>query len=410
MNPNIYVIDEIMGKGKTSAAINYINQSSDNERFLIITPYVTEIQRYITCCKGKHFVEPYNRNKTKLASIKELIGSGENIVSTHALFQKFDEEVIYLCNLFNYTLIMDEVADVVEDYKLGEKDLNILRNSHCIEIDEDTGKVTWVDDNYGDIYEEGRFDDVRNLCNFGSLFYCGGKLLVWLFPVETFKAFKNVYIMTYMFDVQIQKYYYDYYGLKYTKMYIHGNSMDNYHYATVPDTEYKMPNYKELIHIVDMPTLNDIGDKQTSLSSTWYKRYSKTEVMKQLKNKTYNFYRNITGSNSDNFIWCTFTDYFEELKGNGYRKRFVAINTRATNLYKDCHNVAYLVNRYLRPPIKNFFTTRGVEVDEDGYALSEMLQFIWRSAIRECKPIELYIPSSRMRGLLKQWIEENSNQ
>ena len=39
-----------------------------------------------------------------------------------------------------------------------------------------------------------------------------------------------------------------------------------------------------------------------------------------------------------------------------------------------------------------------------------MLQFIWRSAIRNGEEIWVYIPSIRMRNLLKQWIEENSPQ
>lgn len=43
---------------------------------------------------------------------------------------------------------------------------------------------------------------------------------------------------------------------------------------------------------------------------------------------------------------------------------------------------------------------------EEQFALSEMIQFIWRSAIRDNKPIKLYIPSVRMRNLLEKWIEE----
>ena len=58
--------------------------------------------------------------------------------------------------------------------------------------------------------------------------------------------------------------------------------------------------------------------------------------------------------------------------------------------------------------IKNFFVSHNVDVDEDGFAVSEMLQFIWRSAIREGNEIWIYIPSLRMRGLLSKWIEENT--
>ena len=62
----------------------------------------------------------------------------------------------------------------------------------------------------------------------------------------------------------------------------------------------------------------------------------------------------------------------------------------------------------MNPVVKNFFVKHKITIDEDGYALSEMLQFIWRSAIRDGKEIWIYIPSVRMRSLLKQWINENS--
>ena len=46
-----------------------------------------------------------------------------------------------------------------------------------------------------------------------------------------------------------------------------------------------------------------------------------------------------------------------------------------------------------------------VNVNEETYALSEMLQWIWRSAIREGNEIWIYIPSRRMRKLLQNWLE-----
>lgn len=38
-----------------------------------------------------------------------------------------------------------------------------------------------------------------------------------------------------------------------------------------------------------------------------------------------------------------------------------------------------------------------------------MIQWIWRTAIRDGKEIDIYVPSRRMRELLEQWIEEVSN-
>jgi hypothetical protein len=151
-----------------------------------------------------------------------------------------------------------------------------------------------------------------------------------------------------------------------------------------------------------------IGDRETDLSKSWYERNKKNVSIKILKNNMLNFFKNIRGGKSSDNIWTTFKDYHSCLIGKGYTKGFLPLNSRATNEYRDRTSVAYPVNRYLNPFVKNFFTTNNIEVDEDGYALSEMLQFIWRSAIRQGKEIWVYIPSVRMRNLLKKWIEENS--
>ena len=54
--------------------------------------------------------------------------------------------------------------------------------------------------------------------------------------------------------------------------------------------------------------------------------------------------------------------------------------------------------------IKQFFIDKNVTIDEDTWALSELLQWIFRSAIREHKEINIYIPSERMRNLLLEWL------
>ena len=61
------------------------------------------------------------------------------------------------------------------------------------------------------------------------------------------------------------------------------------------------------------------------------------------------------------------------------------------------------------PDIKKFITHYDINFDEDLFALSALLQWIWRSQIRDGKPIQIYIPSERMRGLLKGWIGESVN-
>ena len=62
------------------------------------------------------------------------------------------------------------------------------------------------------------------------------------------------------------------------------------------------------------------------------------------------------------------------------------------------------MNRRYNPVIYQWFKEKGITIDENEYALGEMTQWIWRSAIRDNGNIEIYIPSNRMRELLVNWL------
>lgn len=403
-NCEVKIVDAIMGAGKSQSIINYIN-SSEDVKFLVITPYLDEVKRYRTWCPNKNFKTPSFDGGSKLDDIKKLISRGENIISTHALFQKFDNELVDMCRATNYTLIMDEVANVVDEYSISKQDFQVLKDTY-VDINPETRQLVWRSEHSE---YNGKFSDEKRLCDLGSLVCYGSSLMVWLFPIETFNSFREIYILTYRFDLQMQKYYYDYYGLPYKYLSVAGDSMDTYHLVDYSDgINHIKYDYKKLIHICEHEKLNMIGDRETDLSKSWYERNKKNVSMKILKNNMLNFFKNIRGGKSSDNIWTTFKDYHSYLIGKGYTKGFLPLNSRATNEYRDRTSVAYPVNRYLNPFVKNFFTANNIEVDEDGYALSEMLQFIWRSAIRQGKEIWVYIPSVRMRNLLRKWIEENS--
>ena len=394
----VNIVDELMGKGKTSAAINFINESSNDVHFLYITPYLTEVNRIIESCPDKHFKQPERIKGTKVSGIKELFDKKENIVSTHSLFRYFDEEIVDLAYTNNYVLIMDEVADVIEQYYISSDDLkNILDN--YAHVDPETKILIWDYDEY-----KGEFDKIKKLCKLNSLMVYNNVAMLWLFPITTFKAFRKTYILTYMFSSQTQAYYYSYYNVKYNRLYVRYEN-GKYEFTDKPVKSTSQYDFKKLINIIDNPKLNAVGDLDNSLSKMWYERNKNNSIMKTIKNNTYNYFKNIVKSPSHKNIWTTFKDYQKLVSGQGYSKGFVSSNMRATNEYMDRDCIAYLVNKFFNPYIKNFFKTNGVEVDEDGYAISEMLQFIWRSAIRRGQPINIYIPSKRMRYLLTTWID-----
>ncbi|MDE6149553.1 MAG: hypothetical protein K2F81_05595, partial [Ruminococcus sp.] len=65
----VKVCDAIMGTGKSSAAITYLNEHKD-EKFIYITPYLDEATRIKKNCPSLRFVEPseklpkYNHRKS----------------------------------------------------------------------------------------------------------------------------------------------------------------------------------------------------------------------------------------------------------------------------------------------------------------------------------------------------------
>ena len=208
----VNVVDSIMGAGKTSAAINYINASSDDIKIIYITPYITEIDRIIDRCKSKKFEQPkkYTDHTPKIVHLKDLLNKGKNIATTHALFHHFDDEVIDLCYSQGYVLFMDEVTDVNEPYSIEKTDLEILLDKFA-KVDKKTGLLEWItDDDYN-----GRFKEEKRLCEMGCLAMYGSSVMLWMFPIKIFNAFRESYILTYMFGAQMQKYYYDYYGIEY---------------------------------------------------------------------------------------------------------------------------------------------------------------------------------------------------
>lgn len=397
----ITIVDAMMGQGKTSWAIQLMNKK-DNKRYIFVTPYLTEIQRIQTDVTTREFATPeakYSKDtktSTKLNGLKKLLEEGKDIATTHKLFKTLDDEILLLLKLQKYTLILDEVMDVVEEQQIKRDDIRTLREMKLIDVD-GKGKVIWNDLEY-----DGAYNNIKEMSRSGILYLHNNIVFIWTFPVEVFEVINEVYILTYLFEGQLQKYYFDLYKLGYIfKSVIEVSPRV---YELIDYVKPSKDNIKQLIYLYE-GNLNDIGSPRTALSVSSLRGLKlNNKVAKTLRNNTANFFRHkCKGSKADN-MWTTVKDAKNVLKGKGYTTGFVPMNARATNEYKDKSNLAYLVNRFLRPTTKQFFENHGVNVNEDMFALSELVQWIFRSRIREGQPINLYIPSKRMRTLLIQWL------
>lgn len=405
LEENIIVVDSIMGSGKTSWAID--KMKSVGEKYIYITPYLDEIQRVKSSLEGKRYLyEPTNNNNfgAKKYDFYKFVQGGVDIVSTHSLFTTCDIEILQHIKKHNYTLVLDEVMNVVEIMDISKSDFEMLLQTESICISSD-GKVQWLKDNYN-----GSFDWIKKYALAGQLYKHPSNdtqkvaLLVWQFPFEVFKYFKEVYILTYLFDGQIQKYYFDFHNLSYS--YKQVQKIDGKYELIDYDKQHEyeeIRNYKKMINIYN-GNLNCIGDSWYSLSLNYFKSNKNSANIIQLKKNAENYIQHIVKGKAEFNMWTTFKEFGNKIKGKGYAKGFISLNARATNQYANKRNLIYLCNRFLPTYIESYFRDMGAEIDQELWALSELVQWIWRSGIRNNESINIYIPSARMRILLGQWL------
>ncbi|MDQ0927707.1 hypothetical protein QFZ25_001767 [Bacillus atrophaeus] len=404
----IKVIDSIMGSGKTTYVIDMMNEAPEHEHFIFITPYLDEVARIKKSCVNRKFYEPKIHSEEgetlyKLDSLHKHLAENKDIVTTHALFSMANETTKELIYSGNYTLILDEAMEVVKKLNISKDDLDMLFKNKWIK--NSNGIIIWNDEHEEKLNREykGEFQTLKHLAKSKNLILHNDSVLFWQFPSDIFTQFKEVYNLTYLFDAQIQKYYYDINDIDYD-LYAVLKDKDSYkitQHSRHYDKEMK-DRIKHKIKIYE-GDLNRIGDDYYALSKSWFEKRS--VLHKRLKNNILNYYQNIIKSKSKDNLWTTFKSHKSKLSGKGYTKGFLACNIKATNEYSHKKSLVYSINRFVNPAVDDYFRSKGVSINEDSFALSEMIQWIWRSAIRNDQIINIYVPSSRMRNLLKDWLE-----
>jgi len=409
-----------------------INENPERS-FIYVTPLLSEVER-VRQATDKPFYEPiYKNNGRKLDDFNNLLCDGVNIVTTHSTFVNSTNETIELLRNGNYTLILDEVLDVVSPYNdiindptqiIKPKDIKMLLDKKLITVDK-YGRVSWI----GESYQGGSFTEVERLANRGNLLLVNGTLFLWEFPSEIFNILDEVIVCTYLFNGSFLKYFFDYHGFEYK---LAGVDKKDGNYCLTeytPDISGRI-QYKELIDICYDDKLNDYPN--SAFTSTWFRKNVEKKKnapeSKRLRNNLYNYFHNKKNAAVSDIAWTTYKDSKSAVQGPGYtrirkftmdeqrlpqRAReqlhnklscFISSNARASNDYRERSVLAYLCNMWPQPHIKQFFKLKEIDINDDAFAISCLIQWVWRSRIRDGQPISLYLPSIRMRKLLRDWI------
>lgn len=447
--PKITVLDAIMGNSKTQKLKKIMLE--DSNPVLYITPLLTESMTVVGVLhedgvqiksddggymydennplSTKRFKIPNTRNETnsKLDSLEFMVEKRFNISSTHKLFSMLTPNIVNKLLDAKYTLVVDESLNCwnnlniydfhsrsskadSENEKADQKstatsqtDIEVLGliKDGFISVDP-VGLLHWCSDTY--VPSPKMFHgELKTLCDLKQLYLSNGKVVFWELTASIMKSFDKIYIGTYMFEYSIMSHYMDVHDLDYEVVKF-GN---------------KPSFYKPYIDLVQ-GKMNDVGDGKFALS--YSKLEGKTRVKEAnkvtraiLKKNLDNFFKNRCKTSKEFNLWTTYIDAKPSIMNSRCNVNFVPYNIKATNEYRHCTSVAYLVNNFPNTYLVAMITRRNSKrkFDQDGWALSEMLQMIFRSAIRgdkekcdESRHIKLYVPSERMRKLLESWLND----
>lgn len=415
----IKVLDAMMGSGKTTKLIDDISKLPADSKVIYITPLLTECHRvagttyepederklpivahqdddgteeYVYDSEhplvNRRFRHPSYIGGSKMENLLYQVQHGCNVVSTHALFRAISPKVAAAIKEQGYILILDEVLSVYEEFDdLKREELEKLISNEILSVDTDKITLVFNKEKFGDT-EHTRYQEIADLCEMRQLMMIDGKVVFWEFPISALQVFKEVWVATYLFGGSQMCAYFK----------SHGVDFDIERFGNKPS------QIKHLIKIVDDKKMNAIGDKDSALSKQQIVRLKTPN--EQLRKNLNTFFRSRHKTKIEERLWTTYKAASGEISAGRFAKSWLACSTKATNEWKDTSHVAYLINLYVHPMIVKLLAAKGASMDLNMYALSEMVQFIWRSRIREGKEVQLYVPSKRMRTLMIRWLED----
>lgn len=187
----------------------------------------------------------------------------------------------------------------------------------------------------------------------------------------------------------------------------------------------------KLITVCDNARING-GYKPGAFTKSWYDTNARDrDVFKRIRSDTRYFFETIAKAKAKDILFTCPEEYFDKVKGQGYtcvrrltkeennlpdkeRKKlkkkldcFVPLNARASNDYCERWALAYIHNMNPNTMIKGFFEDSGIDFNKDLFAISCLIQWIFRSRVRNDQDVILYLPSPRMRKLFRLWIDGN---
>lgn len=421
MTNRVEVLDSIMGSGKTTEIFKWIDANPDVS-YIYVSPMLTEVDtdgRIHQEVNNVKFHSPsIDSADTKTEDMNNLLLEGKSIACTHSLYLAMNNYSMDLIKRGNYCVIFDEEINVMSDFKgYSVEDILWLEQEGYITRDKSDGSVIWNKED--DLLDSNKhsYSFFKNLCDKKSLYITRFDknsppdkkvMMISQVPVRLLECANRVVAITYMFK---------------------GSVLDSFlklkGFETVPFTEVQVINLKPS-HYKDLITLvpPDEKTKGMALSSSWWFSKATGDDVQSVRNYILRNARKYAGTPEK----LSFTLPKERTKdlnkgsktktvnpiGFVYHKNedgekvhnWLAAQTRATNKYSNKTTMIHCYNRYPLLTVSSYLQDYKQPLDQDVFALSEILQWSFRGCLRNNEPMVLCCASQRMYNLVSKWLND----
>lgn len=429
---HVEVLDVLMGSGKTYASLRHIESmalANKQVKWVFCTEFLSEIAtRTVENEEAKHLWRtPENEEQTKLADFIDLLEEPnvQLIAITHAMLKLAarNYEVQQLVAENGWCLFLDETFDCINPYSgISPADFMWHKDAGRLSVDAGAyGRVQWLDDSVME-YETKEMSIGRVLREQNNVYAAvvGKSLsLVTIEPKVMFTMWHRVILSTYQFEDTLMAAYF---------------SIKQIDWKPCTDIVcYRLATKAEIKANITMINKYNPVWRNTSFSASWYDDKATADDFKEL-NKTirnigdshgckgkpelfgYTLPKSALGKQTDKkkiqpagykHTVCLIDAEGQEIEGSVCKKRsgHIPCNARASNEYASKNVMVHAFDRHPNVIVSNYLRGVGVSYSKERFAINELVQWVWRSAIRNGQPIHVAILSKRMRELFLAWLD-----
>lgn len=396
----ITVIDRPCGVGKTTDLIKYLKSLKSHnikEKILLVVPELGEVERFVNALGTDYFETPIVKNEwvkegfadNKTDLLIEILSQGKNAIITHSLYERIRR---FEHLLTDYCVIIDEVPTVAKQVPtmFGSGVFkHLLHDKKYINIDPVTQLITatgsWLIDELE--YFNGTDVDISKFMaaiQRADVYYVKGTYCLMPLPDAFFTKPKSLTILTFLFTGTQLDYYMKKRGYKYT----------------LQTCSNELALFKHNMN-ANLQVYRKTTDIRTGYEAMTLKPDKKRKIVGNfIKNSIQSLKKNGLECDPERILVASSKDAWFGKESNANSKvsnasslmkltrlgkaSYTAMVTRGTNKFKDRNMLIMMGKVNLNPDLAEFLGMQTKKAN-DQHTLSELIQLIYRTGIRDGK-------------------------